>query len=98
MKIEELRSRWPSLDIRVSDQVIFQDLDGETVLLDMKNGQYFGLDSIGTRIWQLLVAGTRPDDIIDTLLAEYRVSPEQCQQDVAAFLQRLALRSLIAIN
>ena len=42
--------------IRPSDEVLFQELQDESVLLDLKSGVYFGLDIVGTRIWQLLLA------------------------------------------
>ena len=47
---------FPTLHSRVSvnDDVLFQELDGEGVLLNLKTGVYFGLDSVGARVWQLL--------------------------------------------
>ena len=38
----------------IPGDVLFQDVSGETVLLDMASEQYFGLDEVGTRIWALL--------------------------------------------
>jgi hypothetical protein len=39
--------------VKVNDDVLFQELQGEAVLLNLKSGVYFGLDPVGTRIWQL---------------------------------------------
>jgi hypothetical protein len=40
--------------ITVSPEVLFQEVGGEAVLLDLKSESYFGLDDVGMRIWQLL--------------------------------------------
>lgn len=39
--------------VRINDDVMFQELQGEAVLLSLASGTYFGLDRMGTRIWQL---------------------------------------------
>ena len=41
----------------VSKDVLFQEVAGETVLLDLNSESYFGLDEVGTRIWTLLNEG-----------------------------------------
>ena len=40
--------------VRIPESVLFQELDGEAVLLHLESGVYFGLDPIGTRMWHLL--------------------------------------------
>jgi len=51
------RSPVPDLSItdavRIPDDVIFRELNGEAVILNLDNGTYFGLNSVGMRIWQL---------------------------------------------
>ena len=38
------------------DHVLLREIRGETVLLDMDSGQYFGLDAVGTRMMTALLA------------------------------------------
>jgi hypothetical protein len=40
--------------VRINDDVLFQELQGERVLLNLKTGVYMGLDKVGTRVWQLM--------------------------------------------
>ena len=40
--------------LKVSDDVVFRDLDGEGVILNLASGVYFGLDETGTRMWRLI--------------------------------------------
>ncbi len=76
--------------------MLFQEVSGETVLLDLESEQYFGLDEVGTRVWQLLNAGRDLEGIVDTLLAEYEVEPEQLRADVTSLLESLVEAGLIA--
>jgi hypothetical protein len=63
----------PSLDsrIRINDDVLWQELQGEAVLLNLKTGVYFGLNPIGTRVWELLAATGMLRDVVDAIVGEY---------------------------
>lgn len=81
--------------IEISEDVLFQEVSGETVLLDLASEQYFGLDSVGTRIWALLNEGAAADTVVDTLLGEYEVERATLAADVDELLARLAEAGLI---
>ena len=83
------------MKIEISEDVLFQEVSGETVLLDLASEQYFGLDSVGTRIWTLLNEGAGAAAVVDTLLAEYAVERETLAADVDELLARLAEAGLI---
>lgn len=75
--------------------VLFQDVSGETVLLDLTSEQYFGLDEVGTRIWMLLNEGRDLDGMVSTLLEEYEVERDRLKDDVRALLDSLVEAGLI---
>ena len=79
----------------ISEGVVFRELDGEAVLLNLDSGMYFGLDQIGTRIWQLLEAHGRIDPILDALGEEYDVAPDTLRKDVGDLLAALTDKGLI---
>ena len=81
-----------SLDtiIKRSDELVHSDMDGETVMMSIEQSQYYGLDSVGTRIWDLIEQEMSVRDICAALMAEYDVDESQCQQDVIRFLQDMA--------
>lgn len=85
----------PEMAITISRDVLSQELAGETVLLDLASESYFGLDAVGTRIWQLLKDGVDEAVLVDTLLDEYEVEREVLERDVADLLGRLAEAGLI---
>jgi len=83
-----------SAPVTVSDSVVDAVLGDEVILLNVESGLYFGLDPVGTRIWELLVEGTSEQEIVGRVLDEYDVEPERARTDVEAFIQTLASRGL----
>jgi hypothetical protein len=78
-----------------SEEVLHQELEGETVLLDLKSERYFGLDECGTRIWALLIELKRPEAVIERMMAEFDVDEDTLRADVAELLGRLLDGGLI---
>ncbi len=68
----------------------------ETVILQLKNGTYFGLDPVGTRVWQLLGDGLSPAEICARLAEEYDVAPAVLEADVHCLLVELEANDIIA--
>lgn len=82
-------------DLVPSPDVLHQELGGETVLLNLANEQYFSLDMVGTRVWQLLVETRRADAVMARLLQEFEVSPEQLREDLSHLLGELMKAGLV---
>lgn len=83
---------------RTSLDAIAQEVNGETVILDLKSEQYFSLDLVGTRVWQLLQETTSLRQVFDQLITEYEVAPEQLEEDLAALIDSLVQEGLIALE
>lgn len=84
--------------VRINEDVAFRDLDGEMVLLNLRTGVYFGLDPIGTRIWQLLRAGQSLQTIVASLVAEYDVTAARSEADLLDFVARLRGHQLVDVS
>lgn len=81
--------------VRRAGSLLETQVDGELVALDVSRGLCFGLDSVGSRIWELLDEGTTASEICEKLLAEYDVSPEDCLKGVLDLLSELEHDALI---
>ena len=81
----------------VSKEVLFQEVSGETVLLDLASESYFGLDEVGTRVWQLLNDGQSFESLLSVMLDEYDVEHERLEMDIRALLDSLLEAGLITI-
>jgi hypothetical protein len=71
------------------------ELDGETVLLDARSGRYFGLNTVGSRIWSLASENRSPAEIAEALLTEYDAPRERIFGDVERLLSLLEGRQLV---
>ena len=83
--------------LRLSSDVVFRELDGESVVLDLSSGRYFGLNAVGTRIWQLIGQGDAVDGLIKTVTAEYEADEATIERDVLALLEELETRGLVVV-
>ena len=80
-----------------SGEVLVQEVGGEAVLLDLASERYFGLDPIGTRIWQLLADAPALAQVHATLCGEFDAPAERIQADLLALVQELAVAGLVEI-
>ena len=76
---------------------IVSDMDGEKVMLSIKNGKYYNLGTIGGVIWDYLHKPILVDDLITKLQSEYNVEAAQCMADVLPFIEHLYEENLIAL-
>lgn len=76
------------------EQIVWRDLDGEVVILNLESGIYFGLEGTGNDIWRLLAEGRSQAEIAEQLSARYEVSPQQARADVARFVAELCAKGL----
>jgi Coenzyme PQQ synthesis protein D (PqqD) len=86
-----------SVVVAAKDQVSC-DLEGEAAILNLANGIYYGLDTIGARVWSLLQQPRCVEEIRDLVLQEYEVEPGRCQDDLLALLRNLHAQGLIEVR
>ncbi len=80
-----------------SDDVVAREVGGETVLLDLSSGQYFGLDIIGGRVWELLSERSQDlKELCDQIEAEFDAPRDRIEADLIALAKQLQDQELIA--
>ena len=77
----------PDVQVRV--------LDGEAVLLNVRSGSYFGLNKVGTHIWELFGQGKTVTAVVAGVCRRFEVEPDQAEEDVRAFTDSLVERGLL---
>ena len=89
-----------NLDTRISipEVVYTQEVGEETILLDIEGGKYFGLDPVGTRMWQLLRQHGALRPAYEILLTEYNVTPERLEADLLALTSKMIEKGLANIR
>lgn len=76
--------------------VIFEILDGEAVVLDLRSGVYFTLNDSGTRLWELILEHRDLDRVRDQFLREFDVTPATLETDLSTLVRELLERGLLA--
>jgi hypothetical protein len=74
------------------------DLQGDTAILQLTSGVYFGLDAVGTRIWTLLATPSSVATLVDAIAAEFDVDRSRCAQDIVALLDDLEANGLVTVT
>jgi hypothetical protein len=83
--------------VAVPPDVLINVIDGESVLLNLKTESYFGLDAVGTRMWQILTGSESIQAACERLVSVYDIERQQLQQDVEALVQKLVEHGLVDI-
>ncbi len=81
--------------ITAAPDVLFQEVEGELVLLDLAGERYWALDDVGARCWQLLLEHGERDAVLAALLAEFDVEEATLRSDVDALIEQLESAGLI---
>lgn len=88
----------PSSVVVAAKSQVSCDLAGEAAILDFKSGIYYGLNSVGAWIWDLIQRPRPMDEVRQALLDRYRVEPSQCEQDLLELLEELRAAGLIEVT
>lgn len=65
-----------------------------TELLDIEEGQLYGLDGVASAVWEMLSAGASLDDVVHHVRGAFD-SPGDIDGDVERFMRELLAASLI---
>jgi len=84
--------------ISVPKDVLFRELSGEAVILNLETGKYYGLDEVGTRMWTLLAQHGHVEPAYRALLDEYDVTEERLQQDLLSLVNELVSHGLLQVD
>jgi hypothetical protein len=81
-----------------SDDLLSTELDQETVLMSIDAGAYYGLEGPARSIWEKLEKPLTFSQLVQSLVDEYRVSPETCASDLQKFLADMEKEGLLRVE
>ena len=81
-----------------TESLLSTELDDETILMSIEQGAYYGMEQTARRIWALLAEPRKVSEICGQLAQEYNVEPDQCRQDIIAFLEELQQEGLVVVT
>lgn len=85
-------------EFRLSPDVVTREIGTETMLLNLANGMYYGLDPVGARFLSLVGQGKLPLQARDTLLELYEVERAVLDRDLESLLESLSSNGIIEVG
>jgi len=83
--------------VATPDQVSCR-LDDETVMLELKRGTYYGLNHVGTVIWDLIQKPQSLEAICSAVMEKYEIDAETCNRDVLRLIEELQSAGLVELK
>jgi hypothetical protein len=84
--------------VSTTDRQVACSVAGETIILQLREGVYYGLNSVGSCIWRTVQGSCSVAQIVDAVLAEFDVSREQCLADLRELLAELTKHELVNVR
>lgn len=83
---------------RRNPDLIAADMDGETVMMSIERGDYYGIGGVGSRVWELLETPRTMADIVQAICAEFDVDEASCRADMEHFLGELHSHGIVSLE
>lgn len=87
-----------SLDTIVSrneSNFLSNPVGDEVIILNMETGDYLGLNTVGSSIWDQLSTPQSVNQIIDKLMIEFDVDRETCLAQTLEYLEKINIHGLL---
>jgi hypothetical protein len=84
--------------VKRNPEIVTSNIDGEIVMMSIDNGEYYGLDEIASRIWELIEKPISVNSLIEALMDEFEVNKPDCANDTLEFLSEMANKGLIIVE
>ena len=78
-----------------TDDMTWQTLDDEVVILDLEGSSYFKVNGSGAVLWELLQQPCTESDLHAALIERFSVDAATAAKDVTAFLAELKAQKLV---
>lgn len=82
--------------MKINSKIIAKELQGETVLLNEENGDYFTLNSMGTKVYDYVCEGKETREIIDLLFEEYDVGYDKLKADIISLIDEMKGKDILS--
>lgn len=85
------------MKVAIPDYVLVQNLNDESVLLNMNTETYFGLDDVASQMWEVLKTSDSTESALEKLITIYDAPKDTLSQDLLEFINKLSEHELLEI-
>jgi hypothetical protein len=83
--------------VKHSEDIFWQDVVDDVVILSIENAKYFGAETTGAMIWRLMEAPTSIASICEKLMTQFEIDRSVCELEVLDFIAQLRVAALIEV-
>lgn len=83
--------------LKQSENVTFETVAGEAILIRLDTGTYFSLNKVGTEFWEQLDGTRNIAELAQAIAAQYDVAPEMVQEDLLELAIALHDEALVEV-
>jgi Coenzyme PQQ synthesis protein D (PqqD) len=87
----------PATIVVAAQDQLSTSVDGHVIVAGLRKGNYYGLDSVGARVWQLVQTPIAVREVARLIAEEYHVSPGRCEADLLELLDAMAAQGLLEV-
>ena len=84
--------------LSVAEDILVRELEGESVILNLNNESYYGLDEVGTRMWTALTSSDSIQEAYEALLEEYEVEDTVLRRDLQEMIEKLVEKGMLEVD
>jgi hypothetical protein len=81
-----------------TSKIVFEKFEDETVLINLSNGNYFGIRNVGMDVLKLLEKGISKVQLLGILTNSYKKDQNEIDADIQTFLELLLTEGIIQIS
>ena len=79
-------------------KIIHEIIDGEVVVANLDNGNYYSLENVAAYIWRLLEGNPTEDEVVEGVTNRYGISREDVEGSARSFISELQKEELISTS
>jgi hypothetical protein len=83
--------------VEINDGVIWRDVGGDVVILNVEAGVYFGIDGSGSQMWRELAEHGSVEKTLASLQQQLDVAPDELKRDLDDLLDKLVQKGLVQV-
>ena len=84
--------------LSVADDILVRELGDESVILNLNDESYYGLDEVGTHMWNVLTSSESIQVAYETLIEEYDVEANVLRGDLEELTVKLLKKGMLQLN
>lgn len=88
----------PNTRLKANPKHVQSAVRDEAVVLLIGKGEYYGLNAVGVRVWEILKTEHRFADLVDRIVSEYDVDRDTAVRDLTAIVSDLAGYGLVELS